>query len=708
MRKAQIGTRPGGIAHLITLALLLHAPTVLAQETSEEAAEETQEAVEEELSSSAEETDFSEEAPASPPPGLPPESQPSRPSAGGAAAFESPGLGFGAYPGTESSGSRTQDTTQTAAAPADAQRVFAEDWWTHTRPTVEFHGNFRVRANLFHKFALGRVDSPSTALWPHPLDHSYTDLSGTDHGIYACTPNEAGTGDSKSPGDANAGCTNSTQAGANMRFRVEPTIVISDNLRIRSQIDLFDNLVMGSTAQGYSNFPAAGGGYAVSTRDGYTPWSGATTSQGAPISGVNSMSDAVVVKRAWAEYETPFGQARFGRMPDHFGLGLHRNAGDDIDGDYQSTVDRLAFVTGIPSLSLYAMGAWDFVSEGALRRDRRAGQPAYDAAQYDDVSSFNLVLFRRVDPQLEKLMLAQGKLVINGGLYLTYAFQRIANDFSGPSATCANGGAALDCGPGQGANGFVRRGMQVWTPDVYAEIKYKKFRFGVEAITHQGTMQSTAVLPGDNDYDNPDPNGSDGWRINQWGFASEITQHLVEDRLKLGFFFGWGSGDGDVENIVPGSNGMQPQLGDRTLSTFRFHPGYRVDLILNRHILGRVQGSYYLKPMAQYDFIRDKTGMRLGGRAEAIWTRASNFMQTPGHQHDLGIELNGSIYYQSKDGSLNDNPDLVGGLYAMLQYGVLFPMGGLGYLSQQRSASGDELPGLSTAQTLRLFLGVAY
>ena len=45
--------------------------------------------------------------------------------------------------------------------------------------------------------------------------------------------------------------------------------------------------------------------------------------------------------------------------------------------------------------------------------------------------------------------------------------------------------------------------------------------------------------------------------------------------------------------------------------------------------------------MAQYDFLRDATGLRLGGRAEAIWTRASQFMQTPGHGHDLGVELDG-------------------------------------------------------------------
>jgi len=113
--------------------------------------------------------------------------------------------------------------------------------------------------------------------------------------------------------------------------------------------------------------------------------------------------------------------------------------------------------------------------------------------------------------------------------------------------------------------------------------------------------------------------------------------------------------------------------------------------------------------MAQYDFIRKSNGMKLGGRAEAIWTRASNFLQTPGHHRDLGIELNGTAYFQSSDGVLNDREDLTGGFFAMAQYGVLFPLSGLGYQDQQTAASlgVDELK-LKAAQLVRVFLGVAF
>ncbi|HSC85800.1 MAG TPA: TIGR04551 family protein [Polyangiaceae bacterium] len=753
MRKVRSGALRGVAEGIATLAIALHAPTALAQTAPPAAAPGAGAAKPAQPAQPAPAQPApaqpAQPAPAQPAPAQPAPTQPApaptqpadpnatsgAPTTGGAAEGATSGdasvstdqeqtapatttlppssgaaggdLGFGQYPASAS------DTPKAAApeakkAPQDGEQIFAEDWWSHTRPTVELHGNFRVRLQMMHQFSLGRLDAPEDALWPRPADDYYTDLNGESHGPQLCTAAESGVvGGANDPGDARYGCKNPTQFGGNTRFRIEPAIIISDNLRVRSQIDMLDNVTLGSTPNGYGNFPTAGG-YMVS-RDQYAQLSGQTNTQVSPVSGVNSLQDAIAVKRAWAEYETPFGQARFGRMPDHWGLGLYHNAGDDIDGDYQSTVDRLAFATGLPSLSLYATLAWDFPYEGPTSQAfMKPGVPAYDLAQFDDLSQLNLQVFRRVDRQLEKLMLARGDVVVNGGLYLTYQFQRLANDYSGTGATCANGAAAPDCQAGEASTGYTRRGLEMWTPDLFGEVKYRKFHFAVEAVSHLGTIQGLTTDPSfPSDYDDPSAANRNGYRVNQWGLATEITQRLVEDRLKLGFYFGWASGDGDVGSLSP-TNPIEPATGDRSIDTFRFHPGYRVDLILNRSILSRVQGSYYIKPMAQYDFIRNATGMRLGGRAEAIWTRATNFMQTPGHQNDLGIELNASVYFQSKDGVLNDDPELVGGLFAMIQYGVLFPMSGLGYLSQQTTANSSTLPGLETPMTVRMFMGVAY
>ena len=147
-------------------------------------------------------------------------------------------------------------------------------------------------------------------------------------------------------------------------------------------------------------------------------------------------------------------------------------------------------------------------------------------------------------------------------------------------------------------------------------------------------------------------------------------------------------------------------VDSKTISTFRFNPAYRVDLILNRNLLQRIQGTYYFKPSVEYDFMRKPSGQRLGGGAGVIWTRASDYVQTPGHARDLGIELDGRLYFQSKDGGLNDKPGRMGGFYAMLEYGVLFPLAGLGYQEAEKANLGGA--DISAAQILRLYLGVLF
>ena len=101
----------------------------------------------------------------------------------------------------------------------------------------------------------------------------------------------------------------------------------------------------------------------------------------------------------------------------------------------------------------------------------------------------------------------------------------------------------------------------------------------------------------------------------------------------LQFGFGWASGDPWVDGLDPGSTGLQPSsTADGPISTFRFHPDYHVDLIFFRNILSRVEGAYYFRPSVDYDFIRNPNGQKFGGGAALIWSRASEFVQTPGPQ----------------------------------------------------------------------------
>jgi uncharacterized protein (TIGR04551 family) len=572
---------------------------------------------------------------------------------------------------------------------ANPKDIYAEDWWVHSRPIFDLHGYLRVRAELFHGFSLGRLDATQTALWPQPADNSFAAINatGAPHSVlFYCN------------GSTQPLCEDKSQAGANMRFRLNPELHISDNLRIVSQVDLLDNLVLGSTPAGYNGQT----GIAPSP---YIPIGAFSDTQVAPIAGVNSFSNSVTVKRAWGEYATPVGQLRFGRMPSHWGLGILENSGDGYDSDWQSTVDRIMFTTGIKSLDLYVSGAWDFPNEGPTSATQATtiGGQAYDLAQLDDVNQYVLMVAHRRDPELMKSDLAHGDVVLNGGVYFSYRDQILAADSGGTSPLLGTNGDALI------ANRYLRRDFRQFTPDLWVQLFYKKFRLEAELVMIAGSI-------GNN---NPQPPTT--FNFLQFGLATQAELKAIEDRLHLQFGFGWASGDaglvpdnGRTSTLSPttnsGSSVYGPRIvGDNTYREFRFHPDYRIDLILNRNILGRVQGEYYFRPSVDYDFARTTQGQRYGGGAAIIWTRASEFVQAPGHQRDLGVEFDLSLYYQSKDGSLNDDPDKMGGFYTMLQYGVLFPLGGLGYLPQEQTqVPAGESADTSAAHTVRWYVGILF
>ena len=598
-----------------------------------------------------------------------------------------------------------------------AREIFAEDWWNHTRPVIEIHGYFRTRAELFHNFTLGRQSSrllpggDNQYLWPSPLDqNATTNISASGSGASGQTV--AVCGSNATP---NSACNDKTESGANVRFRLNPEIHISDNLRILSQIDLLDNLVLGSTPNAYAMQPGqatgAGGtsttGYSPPQYNGgyapinYAPVSLLSTTQGPPTAGVNGWTNSVAVKRVWGEYMTPVGQVRFGRMPDQWGLGMVANAGNGIDSDYQSNVDRIMFISGIKSMDLYFGGAWDFVSTGPTNGnpfDVYGGQPT-NTCNLCNVNEWVAFLVHKTNAEIQRAKLSRGELVLNAGVYSMYRSQYVdlqpgETPWSTPYGTAAN-------------NGLEPRQAWMVMPDAWVQALWRKLRFEAEAVTIQGQIGYLSGL--NTNVNNP-------VSVQQYGLATQTEFRAFDDKLDLQFGFGWASGDAYANNGSTGA--LQPPAGTgfqgeysaggqvSPISTFRFHPDYHIDLIFWREIMSRVEGAYYFRPSADYDFLRRPDGEKLGGGAAVIWSRASQFVQTPGHQPDLGVELDAQVYYQSKDGSLNDDPTKIGGFYTMLQYGVFFPLGGLGYLPGQVQPGVDA--SLSAAQAVRLFLGIAF
>ena len=449
-------------------------------------------------------------------------------------------------------------------------------------------------------------------------------------------------------------CPSQTLAGANMRLRLEPTINISEDVRIHAQFDIFDNLVLGSTPNGMS----------ADERAPNVPLVAFSDTQAPPIAGRNSRAPAILVKRAWAEVGTPFGQLRFGRMPSQWGLGLLANNGSCWDCNHGDSADRIMFVT---KLMGHIIGAgYDFASSGPTSLSVTKGEPYYDGQAIDlepldDVSQWVFVV-GKIDPaEVIKDKVEQGELVLNYGAYFVYREQ----DFDYSS------GLGLDSPVETGyAIKMLERNAWAVIPDLWFKLMYKKFYLELEGVLIAGKIENTS-----------ESNKEDPLDIMQFGWALKTHYKFLKDSLMIGLEMGMASGDQSELTDLNRRRRLAMQdlytkdniALDTSNTEFRFDYDYHVDLILFREILGTVANAFYWKPWIQYNLVDS-----FGARLDMIHSVAHKPIAYPGNDPNLGVELDLDIFYKNVEE----------GFYAGLQYGVLFPLAGL-----DRPA---EIPGIGT------------
>ncbi len=571
--------------------------------------------------------------------------------------------------------------------------------WTTPQTVIDLHGYMRFRGEFQDNFFFDRIGPDGNLELPFRLFQPAEDRF-VSHG----------------PGDMPAGvpggCSGDgtpcdhqhANAYANMRLRLEPVIHLSDDVRVRMQIDVFDNMVLGSTpnslAVGSYRSPGVIDPYYRYDRTTFAPADTLNTTLVPPQRGVNTLQDSIVARRAWAEVRNrTLGELRFGRMGAHWGLGLLHNGGAGIDSDYQTDVDRIMLITRIAGIT--AFGAWDFTSEGLLYQEPAdLGGLPFDRSRLDDTDQFVVGAAYRATDEEQQAALQRGDAVFNVGAYFVYRSQNLTS-----AGTTNPFGLCVVCTDAEAEARrlsdpvFVRRGADVFIPDIWAQFLYENLRLEVEAVMVLGSIQNLS-----NTVFSPGEGGTDAASLLQFGIAFEGEYHLLNDQLGIYFNAGYASGDADQEGLSQ-IGGLQPQLPagpdgrqDRTYSTFYFHPNYRVDLIFWRNVMRQVGGAYYFRPGLSYDFIRTSFGQLLGARADVIWSRASTPIQAWGNADDLGVEIDVSLYYRSEDG-----PDILDGFYAQAQWGIFFPLEGLGWLPGI-----NEDISLGNAQTFRLILGVQY
>lgn len=581
-------------------------------------------------------------------------------------------------------------------APSDIER--------RALPVVEVHGYLRSRLEMFHDFALGWDRLPNAAGIRMTDEATYMGsgipwIRNPDNYTQWCNavPDAMGVYSILS---TTAPCANTTQLMANMRFRFEPEIHPVDWVTIRSQLDVLDNLIMGSTPEG---------GFTGGFRSPFAANNFFSTTQISPVYGLNTLTDSILVKRAWAEAtNSTLGTLRFGRMPWHWGLGMLQNAGNGVDSDYQTTVDRIGYQGRYRPFNLSFGAAWDFQSSG-VSSQRRAIDPgqgqAYDLSMYDNVHRVMAHVGRQVDIDDQRAALARNEVVVNGGGYVSYQWQFLSGE--GVMNDRASRGTLIDgieSGYINGSSmtygvGLARRDAWALTADGWFQILGRIFRVEGEIAYTRGFMYSA---------DNNAASRRDGFMISQFGALLEAELRPIP-RLRIELKMGYASGDAETEGLNY-SNGVAQFNGDQLLTTFRYHPDYRIDLIFWRNIMRQFSGAYFFRPSAQYDFIADPEGNLFSGRVDVIWSRASEWISTRGNHADLGIEIDATLRYESNHRRDPNDRRPAPGFFAMAQYGVFFPLPGMGPRDDERMNNSSMLRVLemAPAQTVRGVLGVTY
>jgi uncharacterized protein (TIGR04551 family) len=537
---------------------------------------------------------------------------------------------------------------------------------------LELNGYLRVRGQLTDNFDLrAGTDASGFHLFPVPLGR--------------------GTG--------------GTLASANMRLRIEPTLNVSEHVRVRGQVDILDNYVLGSSTSelfnsDHSPFPV--------------PFYG--SSRRLTLNDPTADRAAILPQRAWAEVQTPVGLLSFGRMPSAWGLGILANAGTGLDDDYGDTVDRIQFTlptldTPLGKLTLVPM--LDFDYEGVLNKDQRfglgVGQP-FDATQSDDGRTWAIKIVRLDTEDEIRRKLDAGEKSVNFGAYYNYRSQRWVYPDWQKLGYAGNYTSGTDS---TGAPAAVKRGAYAHVFDLWARLTTGRWKVEGEATGIIGSIGETFTFL----QDAADPTvftrqSLGRVSLRQWGGVLTTEFQAIPSKVLLGGEFGIASGDpapgfGNIPDRLAGTpSATDPALppygsvegpqygqpGDRSITNFRFNPAYRVDLILWRGILGQVTDAWYLRPKIKWDIF---PGLAFDGAliySQAMYSQSTpssvatsttapvvgaadgRYTLTNGGNKPLGIEADGKLTLNSGEG-----------FSAWGEVGLFQPLGGMGNGSLSRA-----------------------
>jgi len=415
-----------------------------------------------------------------------------------------------------------------------------------------------------------------------------------------------------------------------MRLRTDVAVYAPGGMvAVKSRIDVLDNVALGSD------------------------------SQGIPASSASQLSPpgAFRVKRAWGEALTPVGLFAVGRIGSQWGLGMLTNGGDCADCNYGDAADRVALLT--PVLGHIFALAYDIDQIGPFV-PQQPGETFLNLSPSADVHTVTFAVLRYTDDFGRERRRRAGKTTVDYGAYVSHRWQ---ND--DVPATYLPTAQPIPITGSQ----LMARGYEATAMDGWARVTNPYFRVEAEAAGIVGRVDQPSLIPGVL-YHVPVTS-------TQFGAALESEVGREEWRFGGGLDAGYASGDPSPGfGAFPQVGAPAAQPGDvtgskadppyhTTVNNFTFHPDYFIDQILFREIIGTVTGAMYLRPHVRWDVLRMAPGV-LQASVATIASWAAYAESTPGGKSPLGVEIDPTLAYASRDG-----------FGIAFDYAVLFPLAGL-------------------------------
>lgn len=441
-------------------------------------------------------------------------------------------------------------------------------------------------------------------------------------------------------------------AAADLRLRTDLSFYAPfGTVAVKARVDMPDNLVLGGAPDGIP---------------------GGSTTQ--------LHTAAIRIKRVYGEALTPFGLIAAGRMGSHWGLGILTNGGDCADCNSGDAADRIAFITPIGGFIWAA--SFDFSAAGPSVA-AKIPTAAINVDPSTAVRTVTVAFLRYRDDRARERRRRAGKSTLELGAYVSHRWQK--NDVPSTYLPLATPVPLT-------AQQVMSRGYTATAIDGWTRISGPWGRIEAEAAVLVAKVDQPSLIPG--------VLLNQPVKSLQIGAALESEFGNPDGAVTGGLDVGYASGDAAPGfGANPPLNAGLPQKGDldgpqgnppydNAINNFRFHSDYRIDRILFREIIGTVTDAVYVRPHVRWNMVKLGTSWLTASLA-GVASFTTFATSAPGGKAPLGIEIDPTLSYGSKDG-----------FGAAIEHAALIPLGGLDNVEKGLKAK--------PAQLIRLRLMYAF